>query len=270
MNSIFSFKIAIQTFKDNLKTTMILTGLFGIMAVVYAGMFPSFKDLLTQMAESGGLDPFSSFFGPAALDMASYVGFLYMEMYQIFIIIILAIVIGFIATSMISKEVELKTIDLFMSNPVSRKQIIFEKFIGLIPIVLIVNFVTMLAIMITTSAIGEELNFNYLFLTHLILIPYLIAIVSIGILISVIIDEKMKGAIIMIAVIIAMYSYQTIGQMISSLEFIKYFSLMHYTNAYDVLKFGNIEVDSLIILSTFTILVLIVTMIYFEHKDLRL
>jgi len=51
MNSIFSFKIAIQTFKDNLKTTLILTGLFGIMAVIYSGMFPSFKDLLEQLVE---------------------------------------------------------------------------------------------------------------------------------------------------------------------------------------------------------------------------
>ncbi|UCB57953.1 MAG: ABC transporter permease subunit [Thermoplasmatales archaeon] len=270
MNSILSFKIAIQTFKDNFKTTIILTGLFGIMAVVYAGMFPSFKDLLDQMAESGGLDPFSSFFGPAAMDMNSYVGFLYLEMYQIFIIIILAIVIGFIASSIVSKEVELKTIDLFMSNPVSRKQIIFEKFIGLIPMVLIINFITMIAIIFTTSAIGETLDFGYLFLTHIILIPYLLAIVAIGILISVIIDEKMKGAIIMIAVIIAMYVYQTMGQMISSLEFIKYFSLMYYTNAYEVLKFGKVDVAGFIILSTATILLLIITMIYFEHKDLRL
>jgi len=270
MNSILSFKIAIQTFKDNLRTTLIVTGLYAIMAVVYAGMFPSFKEVLVQLAETGGLDPFSSFFGPAAMDMSTYVGFLYLEMYQIFIILILAIIIGFIAASMISKEIEQKTIDLFMSNPVSRKQIIFEKFIGLVPMVLIVNFVTMLAIMATTSAIGEILDFYHLFLTHLILVPYLLSILSIGILVSTIYDEKMRCAITMIGFVVAMYIYQTIGQMVSSFEFIKYFSLTYYTNAYSILKFGKIDIDGVIILSAFAIIVLIVSMIYFEHKDIRI
>jgi len=270
MNSILSFKIAIQTVKDNLRISLILIGLFGVMAIVYSGMFPAFKDMLTQMAEAGGLDPFSSFFGVAALEMNTFVGFLYLEMYQIFILIILAIVVGFVAASMISKEIESKTIDLFMSNPVSRKQIIFEKFIGLVPMVLIINFVTMIAIMGTTIAIGEELNFSYLFMTHIVLIPYLLSIVSIGILISVIIDEKMKGSIIMIAAIVAMYVYQTMGQMISAIEFVKYFSLMNYTNLFDVLKFGKVDVEGFIILCTVTIVTLIIAMIYFEHKDIKI
>lgn len=268
MNNILSFKIAIQTFKDNLKTAIIVTGLYALMAIVYAAMFPSFKEVLDEFASSGALDSFS-FFGPSAMDMNSYVGFLFIEMYQIFIIIILAIIIGFIAASMISKEVELKTIDLFMSNPVSRKQIIFEKFIGLIPMVLIVNFITMFAVMATTSVIGETLNFYNLFLTHLILVPYLLSILSIGILVSTVFDEKLKCAITMIGLVVAMYIYQTIGQMISSLEFIKYFSLTYYTNAYNVLKFGKVDVEGFIILTTVTIIVLIITMIYFEHKDLR-
>jgi len=270
MNSILSFKIAIQTFKDNLKTTIIIMGLFGIMAAVYSGMFPSFKDMLDQMAASGGLDPFSSFFGMAALEMNTYVGFLYLEMYQIFIIIILAIVIGFIAASIVSKEIELKTIDLIMSNPISRKQIVFEKFIGLLPMVLIINFVTMIAIMITTSAIGESLDFNNLFLTHLVLIPYLMAILSIGILISVIYDEKMKCSIIMIGFVVAMYIYQTIGQMISSFEFVKYFSLTYYTNLYNVLKLGKVNIEGVIVLCAVTIVTLIIAMIYFEHKDIKI
>ena len=270
MNSILSFKIAIQTMKDNLKITLILMGLFGVMGFAYSAMFPSFKELLDNMASQGGFDAFTGMFGPAALEMNTYTGFLYLEMYQIFILIILAIIIGFVAASLVSKEVESKTIDLFMSNPVSRKQIIFEKFIGLVPMVLLVNFVTMFAIMISTVVINEEINFYYLFLAHASLMPYLLAVVAIGLLISVIIDEKMKGSIIMIAVIIAMYIYQTMAQMIPSFEFIGYFSLMKYTVTYDVLKFGKVDAQGIIVLSAVTIIVLIITMIYFEHKDIRI
>ena len=99
------------------------------MAAMYCGMYPAFKDVLEDMVESGGTEAFSSFFGPAAADMATYVGFINLELYQIFWIVILGILIGFVAASLVSKEIEGKTIDLLMSNPISRKQIIFEKFV---------------------------------------------------------------------------------------------------------------------------------------------
>ena len=195
MNDIFRFRIAFRTIKDYKKTTIILTLLFIVIAVMYSGMFPAFKEPLEEMAGSGIFDSFSSFFGPSTFDMATYVGFLNLELYQIFWTLILGIVIGFIAASIISKEIEGKTIDILMSNPISRKQIVFEKFIGLIPMTLVINFGTMLAVMGVTVAIGEELDFGNLFLTHIASIPYFLAILGIAILLSVIINEKMKASI---------------------------------------------------------------------------
>ena len=135
MNDIFRLRIALQTMKDYKKATIILMLLFMAMAALYAGMFPSFKDALAELATSGTLDSFIQFFGPSAMDMATFVGFLNIELYQIFWMVILGILLGFIAASQISKEIEAKTIDILMSNPVSRKQIVLEKFLGLIPLV---------------------------------------------------------------------------------------------------------------------------------------
>ena len=127
MNSRFRLKIAYQTMKDYWKTTIILTLLFMVMGVMYAGMYPAFKDMLSDMAQD-----FSESMGwlSGIEDMSSYVGFLNVEMYQIFWLLILGILLGFISASLISKEIEAKTIDLIMSNPVSRIQIVFEKYIG--------------------------------------------------------------------------------------------------------------------------------------------
>jgi len=212
MNDIFRFRIAFQTIMDYKKTTLILTLLFMAMAVLYCGMFPAFKEPLEEMADSGIFESFSSFFGPSTFDMATYVGFLNLELYQIFWIVILGIIIGFVAASLISKEIEGKTIDILMSNPVSRKQIVFEKFIGLIPMTLIINFGTMLAVMGITVLIGEELSFGNLFLTHVASIPYFLSILGIGMLLSVIIDEKMKASIIFIALLMGMYFIETMSK----------------------------------------------------------
>ena len=268
MEDIFRFRIAIQTMLDYKKTTIILTLLFMAIAVMYCGMFPAFKEPLEEMMGSGVFDSFSSFFGPAGFDMATYVGFINLELYQIFWIVILGIIIGFISASIVSKEIEGNTIDILMSNPVSRKQIIFEKFIGLIPMTLVINFGTMIAVMGITVAIGEELDFGNLFLTHLASIPYFLAILGIAILISVIFNEKMKASITFIALLMGMYVIETMSKTVSDYESLGYVSITHYFIPYDTLKYGEFNVASSLVLICITTVCLIISLIYFEHKDI--
>lgn len=268
MNEWLRFRITIQTIKDHEKITLIITLLFMAMAAMYCGMFPSFQEVLVDMIESGGAESFSQFFGPAAYDMGTYVGFLNLELYQIFWMVILGILLGFIASSQISKEIEGKTIDILMSNPISRKQIVFEKFLGLIPLILIINFATMLTVIGITAVIGESLNFYYLFLTHLVSIPYLLAVISIGILISVIIDEKMKASIFFIAILMGMYVLESISKIVPDYEAIGYVSITHYFDPYDSLKYGNVDLSGYFVLIAIITVCLIISMIYFEHRDI--
>ena len=107
MDNWFRFQIALQTIKDNWKTTLILTLLFMGIAVMYSGLYPSFKDSLNDILNTGFIDSFKFIRG--AESFGSYVGFLNIEMYQIFWILILGILIGFISASYISKEIEGKT-----------------------------------------------------------------------------------------------------------------------------------------------------------------
>lgn len=263
---ILRLRITIQTIKDYWKPTLILTLLFSGMAALYAGMFPAFEEMMIEMGESGSLDPFA--FIPGYEDMASYVGFLNIEMYQIFWVLILGIIIGFLAAASIAKEIESKTIDILMSNPVSRKQIIIEKFLGLLPMVLIINFVAMLTIMMITVAIGEELNFWYLTLTHIISLPYFFSIVAIGLFISTLFDEKMKASVVMMAVVVAMFIFDSIAEMIPDYEALGLISLKHYFQPYNALKLGEINLTANLVLILVTVIALIAALFYFDWKDI--
>jgi len=259
-------KIALQTMKDYQKITIILTLLFMGIAVMYSSMYPAFKDVMADMVESGFAESFAAFRGSE--DMASYVGFLNIELYQIFWLLIFGILVGFIAASLISKEIEAKTIDLFMSNPVSRKQIVFEKYLGLIPLILIINFATMITVYGVTLAVNEELNFENLFMTHIISIPYFMAVAGIGLVVSVIINEKMKASIIMIAVLVGMFVFESISLMIPDYESMGLISITHYFNPYDILKLGKVDVVGVIVLFVVIIECLIISMLYFEKCDI--
>jgi ABC-2 type transport system permease protein len=267
MIDVFRFKIAIQTMKDFWKITIIVSLLFMVMAAMYAGMFPQFEESLLEMMESGFADSFNYF--PHADQMATYIGFLTIELYAIFWLLILAIILGFISAASITKEIEGKTIDLLMSNPISRKQIVFEKFIGLIPMVLIVNFATMIAVIGITAALNESLNLGYLLLVHLVSIPYFLAVISIGILISTFLDEKMKASITMIAILVGMYTLYSMSLMSSGNEFLGYISINKYFDPFDVLKYGEVDIGGVFVYIIIITVCLILSMIYFEHRDIE-
>jgi len=262
----FPFKIALQTMKDYRKIVLIVTLLFMGIVAMYSAMYPAFKDYMIEITESGLAESFSFFRG--AEDMASYIGFLNIELYQIFWILILGILVGFISASLISKEIEGKTIDLFMSNPVSRKQIVFEKYLGLVPMILIINIATLVTVYGITLAINEEINPVYLVMTHAASIPYFLAIMSIGLLVSVIIDEKMKASIIMISIVVGMFIFESISLMVPDYESMGYISLTHYYNPYDILKAGEVDGTGIVTLIAISIVCLILAMLYFERRDI--
>lgn len=265
MSDWFQFRIAFQTFKDHWKLTIVLTVLFMVMAAMYAGMYPAFKEMMADVAESFR-EGFN--FVPGVEEVASYVGFLNIELYQIFWILILGILVGFIAASLMSKEIEAKTIDLFLSNPISRKQVVFEKYVGLIPMILLINFATMFVVYGITLAIDETINFGYLLMTHVVSIPYFLAVASIGLLISVIIDEKMKASIIMIALIMGMFIFRSISLMIPEYESLGLLSLTHYYNPADILLDGDVDVVGVIVLVAVLLECLFIAMLYFDHRDI--
>jgi ABC-2 type transport system permease protein len=268
MNDIFRLRIAIQSVKDYWKITLIITVLFMMMAAIYAGMFPSFEQVLIDMMESGSAEAYDFF--PHADQMHTYIGFLTIELYAIFWLLILAIILGFIAASSIAKEIEGKTIDLLLSNPVSRKQIVFEKYIGLVPMFLIINFATMLSVMGITVAINENLDFSNLFMVHVVSIPYFLAVFSIGLLISVIIDEKMKASIVIIAILIGMYVINSISLMSPDYESLGSLSIYHYFDPFNVLDAGKVDIGGIFVFIAIITVCMIISLIYFEHKDIHI
>jgi ABC-2 type transport system permease protein len=268
MNDIFRFKIAIQTIKNQWKTTIIITLLFMVMAVMYAGMFPSFEESIVDMMDSEFYESFRFF--PHADQMHTYVGFLTLELYTVFWLLILAIMLGFISASSIAKEIEGKTIDILMSNPVSRKQIVIEKFIGFIPMFLVVNFGTMLSVIGITAAINESLDYVNLLMVHLVSIPYFLSVFGLGILISVIIDEKMKSSIIIISILVGMFVLNSLSLMTPDYEFLGYFSFLHYFDSYTVLQFGEIDVVGVLVFIVFIFVCLVAAMFYFDHRDIAI
>ncbi|KXA93946.1 hypothetical protein AKJ40_00205 [candidate division MSBL1 archaeon SCGC-AAA259M10] len=261
-----NLRIAYETVKENLKTTFVLSLIFMGMAAMYAGFYPSFKgnleELMKNFPEMGFIRGFESF--------ASYPGFLNAELYQIFWILILAIIFGYISASLISKEIEGKTMDMLLSNPIHRYRIVLEKFLGLLPLILVVNFATMASVYGITLAIGEELEFFNLLTTHIFSIPYFLAITSLGIFVSTIINKKMKASMVVMAVVIGSYIFESVSLLAPDYEKLGLISLTHYFNPAETLVEGSIDIIGTITLIAVTVVFLLMAMVYFERRDIEI
>jgi ABC-2 type transport system permease protein len=160
--------------------------------------------------------------------------------------------------------------DMLLSNPVPRYRIVIEKFLGLVPMTLTVNLATMIAVIGVTAGIGEELAFGDLLLTHIMSIPYFLAVLAIGMLASTIIDEKMKASIVVIAIIMGSYILQTISLLTPDYENLGLVTLTHYFDPTDTLLEGEVDVVGALVLMAITVGCLMVAIWYFERRDIRI
>ena len=90
-----------------------------------------------------------------------------------------------------------------------------------------------------------------------------------GLLISVIIDEKMKSSIIMISILVGMFVLNSLSLTAPDYEWIGSFSFLNYFDSYTVLKFGEIDIVGISVLIAVTIVCLAASMIYFEYRDIN-
>ncbi len=254
-----------QTAKENLKATVGLSLVFALLVVIYAAVYPAYKDNLAQMMQSSPEMPIRGY-----EFAASYPGFLNVELYQVFWVLILALIFGHVAASVISREVESKTIELLLSNPVPRYQVVFEKFVGLIPMVLVVDFTAMASVLLVTRGIGEELGLYGLTITHLLAIPYFFAVVAIGTLVSTVIDRKMKASIFVMGIVVFGYLIQTLSLLAPDYRNLGSVSLIYYYDPADGLLNGTVDAVGCLVLSAVTIVCLMAAMWYFGRRDISI
>lgn len=255
-------KISWKTVKDHWKVTALLTFIFMGLAAMYVSSYPAFEESLQEFKDM----PMSFIRGFE--DLGSFTGFLNVEMYQIFWSLILPTLIAYVSASLISEEIEAKTIDMLMSNPVSRRRIVLEKFLGMLPMILIVNFATMGTVYGMALVIGESISISHLLLAHVWAIPYFLAVVGISLLVSTFIDKKMKASIVAMAIVVGMYLFESISQLVPEYEEIGIVSLVHYYDPSDLLIHGDMEVTGPIVLIIVTIAALTAAVVQFDRRDI--
>jgi ABC-2 type transport system permease protein len=211
----------------------------------------------------GGIDVLTSPYGFWALELLSFI-WIYCGIY-----------IVFMSSSLLSHEVEKKTIDLSLSKPISRNSFLGSKITFLyifIMIVIGIFFLVTLGSMATSLKFRTEgIYFDRLFASYFSVVLFLGALAMVSELFSTFFLSTKKSMGLGVMVLFIMFFLgEFYVYMDEAIQDIKYISIFYYFNPVDYLINADIEIFTrdILVLGSINVALIVGSLFIFNKKDI--
>ncbi|WP_290811285.1 ABC transporter permease subunit [Halovivax sp.] len=168
------------------RSSLVLTGLFALLAAFFFVVFPAFAEEAELIEEA-----FPAFLvGLLGIEEIHTIeGFVGGYVFSVVWVLFAGIYFAYAAAGLIAEDVRARRMDLLLSNPVSRESVVLQKVAALwVPLVAL-NLGLLVVVYLGAAAIGETLDPVSLGVAHLLTVPYLLVCAGIGIVFSVSLDR---------------------------------------------------------------------------------
>jgi len=246
--------------------TAVLTVLVGVFGLLMVAFYPS-------MSASGvDFEAYAESLPPAvraAFNIQAFTtveGFLAVEFYQFVWVLLLGIYVAYAAGAALAGEIERGRLDLTLAAPVRRRRVLVEKWSSLVAPVLVLTVVIPPVMAVGIAAIDETIALDHLVALHLLAVPYLTACLSIGLLISVLVsrgDIAQRGAI---GAVFGLFLLDSVSAG-TDYELLGALSPTRYFDPTAVLVSGEYDLAGTAVLLAMTGLLLAISMVVFERRD---
>lgn len=195
-------------------------------------------------------------------------GFLGGQIYTFVWLLALGIYFAYTAAGLIASDIERDRMDLLLSFPVSRSQLLTEKFAALLLPILSLNVGVGIATYGLVLSIGETIDPTHLALAHLLSIPYLLVCAAIGLVLSVLVDRAAVAERAAIGLMFLLWLVESAVGAAEDFAWIQNLSPTHYYAPTPVLIDGSYELmDTGILIAAFLGL-LVVSQVLFQRRDI--
>lgn len=256
--------ILLRTLWERRISTAVWSLSMGVFALLFAWVFEIYKDQVADFAV-GLPEQMSAIIGDLA-GAATPAGFLAIELYSLFLPLVLAIVgIGF-GASAIGREEESGTLELLLASPISRSRIILQKLAAIKVVLLAIPFVTWLGVMLGKAIFPFDVNLSDVALASLsvFLLGMVYAMAALaGQSVS---GRRKTGLAIGGGLLTVTYVADIVSKMVEKLENIKYISPFYYFDISNVLS-GEGQLGNFLVLIAAASLLYLVAHISFLRRD---
>lgn len=247
-----------------------LTGMFFMW--MYVSIFPTFEKEQESFSElieklpAGIMEAFG--ISVEVFSDLSLESFLSTEQFSlIWPIMAIALMISFGGIS-IAGEIEKKTIDILLSQPVSRLRLFVSRYISAFIGYIAFIIVSVYSVIPFAQLYGIDYQLTHYNTLTVLALFFGLAVFSMSMLASSIFSEKGKSNLIVAGIIIVMYAVRIVALMIESLENLKYTSLFYYFDTTKALHGNELNLLSLYAFSIVIIACTSLAAFIFNKRDI--
>jgi len=235
-----------------------------IFGAVYISIFPGMFEQMTVFKDL-------SIYKIVGMQLGSIEGYI-ASVVLAYIPVLVGIYCIVTSTSTLAGEEDNGTLELIVSMPLSRWQILTAKALALSVVVLFL----MIIAAIGNAVLLEVIKFNTpinvtpfgLFLALISSLPLAVGLIMIGIFLGAILPNRRIAAIVMTVYFIASYFGENLARMVKSLEPIKYFSLFNYYNTTETIFTEGAQLSDILILIGIAAVFFILALICFNRRNI--
>ena len=209
-----------------------------------------------------------TFFGGSGVNLFTIEGFLTVEFLNPWWIVIMSGFAMAMASAIVGKEMEKKTIEFLLSLPLSRSSLLFYRFLSNLLAVFLLTLGTAIPLYLFSLYYDFSLNLKGLFYLSLSSFIFVSLFSALTIFFSLLFRERSKAISLTVTILIASYLLESLSAVYDKLEWIAPFTLFHYYLPYKALR-GELSYHILVLLGLF-ILFTLASFIIFSRKDIAI
>jgi len=247
--------------------SLVLTGLLSAFLLLFLAFFPS---LATADVD---LDAYVEAFPPAIREafgiiaISSIEGFLAVEFYQFAWLLLVGLYLAYLAGGTIAGDVASGRMDLTLSAPVARRDVVIGRFLGLVPLVVLLNVALPVVAYVGVLAVGEAIAVERLLAVHALAVPYHLTCVGLGLAVSTLVSRPGVAQRVALGALFALFMFESL---VASTEFSAAADLSP-TAHYDpsaVLVLGEYDLAGAAILTAAAAVLVALAVVRFRFADL--
>ena len=242
--------------------TAVIAFMLALGVLVYPEMEKQMGEVSTMFAEMGG---FSAAFGMDRLNFGEFIGFFGVECGNI-LGLGGAFFSALLGISVLAKEEKEQTAEFLLTHPVSRRNVVGQKFISMILQIIILNAAVMLVTVLSVYVVGESADSRPLFLLFLAYFILQIEVASVCFGISAFISRS--GAGIGLGLAALLYFLNIIANLTEDAKFLKYITPFGYTEGADIVADECLNAEYLAVGLVLTVIGISVGFYRYCKKDI--
>lgn len=237
---------------------------------MYIGIFPSFQNQSVDLenllkAYPEGLKKAFNF---DINTMTTIEGFLSLEQFSIVWPVMLIFLLVSFAGGSIANEIEKGTIEMLLSQPISRTKLFFSKYLTGIIILILFTLVSVLAAIPLIEAYSISYNINNFYKMLVLGLMFGWAVYSISMFFSSIFSDKGKVYGLAGGLLVLMYVLNIVASLKENLADLKYASFFYYFNPTQAMVYNKIDNYAYLVFIVTGFVFTLLALIFFTERDI--